>query len=78
MVNELHMTMDAMMANYDDYITNPKKHGYRALHTTLRGPDSRILEVQVRSQNMHACAESGSAQHRLYKSGKGVIACANY
>ncbi len=67
-IDELHNSMDALMKHYDDYITHPKPNGYRALHTTLIGVDSRTLEVQVRSQEMHACAEEGSAQHRLYKS----------
>lgn len=76
-VNNLHIKMDPVMTSYDDYISHPKQNGYRALHTTLRGIDSRVLEVQVRSQKMHRCAESGSARHGLYKSGQLVMACAN-
>lgn len=76
-VNKLHTKMDPVMTSYDDYISHPKENGYRALHTTLRAIDSRVLEVQVRSQKMHRCAESGSAQHGLYKSRQLVMACAS-
>ena len=67
-LNELHNTMDALPRGYDDYINNPKPNGYQALHTNFRGADNRTLEVQVRSQKMHACAETGTALHSLYKS----------
>ena len=41
----------------DDYIAAPKENGYRSLHTAVRGPNNRLIDVQIRSNPMHAEAE---------------------
>ena len=50
-----------------DWITQPKSTGYEALHITVVGPDSRWVEVQIRSDRMHEIAEKGYAAHYKYK-----------
>jgi len=50
-----------------DWISQPKSTGYEALHITVIGPDSRWVEVQIRSQRMHEIAEKGYAAHYKYK-----------
>tara|TARA_B110000003_G_C16640884_1_gene530126 strand:- start:752 stop:2956 length:2205 start_codon:yes stop_codon:yes gene_type:complete len=53
-----------------DWITSPRSNGYEALHITVVGPDSKWVEVQIRSERMHEIAEKGYAAHYMYKQGK--------
>ncbi|WP_405604811.1 RelA/SpoT family protein [Polaribacter sp. Asnod1-A03] len=52
-----------------DWITQPKSTGYEALHITVVGPNSRWVEVQIRSNRMNEIAEKGYAAHFKYKQG---------
>lgn len=52
---------------FDDYISRPKSNGYQSLHTVVLAEDSRAIEVQIRTQEMHNFAEYGVAAHWRYK-----------
>jgi GTP pyrophosphokinase len=49
-----------------DFIANPKSNGYRSIHLNVFGPGGKIVELQIRTQEMHDQAEMGVAAHWQY------------
>ncbi|QNL18818.1 bifunctional (p)ppGpp synthetase/guanosine-3',5'-bis(diphosphate) 3'-pyrophosphohydrolase [Hyphobacterium sp. CCMP332] len=63
----IHQNWRCVPERFRDFISTPKPNNYRSLHTTIVGPESVRVEIQIRTEEMDAIAESGVAAHWRYK-----------
>ena len=66
----IHSHYPTVPGRFKDYISTPKPNGYRSIHTTVIGPQSQRIEIQIRTRDMNAEADLGVAAHWSYKDGQ--------
>jgi GTP pyrophosphokinase len=65
----IHGMYPPVIERIKDFIATPKKNMYRSIHTTVIGPRAEMVEIQIRTFEMHKTAEEGIAAHWRYKEG---------
>ena len=65
----IHTRWPVVPGRFKDFISTPKRNGYRSIHTTVLHSENNRIEVQIRTQRMHEEAEIGLAAHWAYKQG---------
>ncbi len=59
LLRPIHETYKPVNSKFKDYICNPKTNMYQSLHTTVFGPDSRLIQMQIRTFDMDKIASFG-------------------
>jgi GTP diphosphokinase / guanosine-3',5'-bis(diphosphate) 3'-diphosphatase len=63
----VHRAYPTVPGRFKDYISTPKRNGYRSIHTSVIGPEKHRIEVQIRTHQMQEIADLGVAAHWRYK-----------
>ena len=55
----IHSKYNPINSKFKDYICNPKTNLYRSLHTTVFGPNNKLVQTQIRTFDMDKVASFG-------------------
>ena len=69
-LSSVHTKWKHLPNEFDDYVATPKPNGYKSVHSVVKGPDNKNIEIQIRTYQMHEEAELGVCAHWIYKEGK--------
>ncbi len=58
-LGELHTCFTPVISEFKDFIAVPKFNLYQSLHTAVAGEGGKVIEVLIRTQQMHKVAEAG-------------------
>lgn len=66
----IHSEYHPINDKFKDYICNPKTNMYRSLHTTVFGPDDKLVQTQIRTFDMDRVASFGLTAYWDEQKGK--------